>query len=517
MRNKLKDAEEIISRMEKESKGKIQDTRQQGSDSDSNQQYCGSEPSNAYEKIRRKVDNGVTEIWYYMRSQLNQLKKSSGDQKTQVKIDQILENGGEQQRSIMTDIYNLSRADGFSSWRQKEAKELTKLVQQRLRYLQNPKDCSKAKKIVCNLNKGCGYGCQVHHVAYCMIVAYATERTLILDSKGWRYAREGWEKFFLPLSETCLDRKGESSGRWGAPSNIEHLQVVELPIVDGLHPRPEFLPLAIPEDISQRLMRIHGHPIVWWMGQIMTYIQRPQPALQEDIDKMSQALGFTNPIVGLHVRRTDKVGTEAAFHGIEEYMFHAEEFYLRLERRQEVPVRKIYLATDDASLLKEAERKYPKYTFVSDNAISKSAGLSSRYSEDSLRGVIVDIFYLSRSDFLVCTFSSQVCRVAYEMMQDLHPDAAANFRSLDDIYYYGGQNAHEQTVLYEHKPQGSDEIEMRPGDSIGVAGNHWDGYSKGSNLRSTPRRAGLYPSYKVEDKTNIAKMPTYPEAENFQL
>ncbi|XP_041468750.1 alpha-(1,6)-fucosyltransferase-like isoform X2 [Lytechinus variegatus] len=487
-------------------------------DSNSNSQYCGSEPSLAYEKIRRKIDNGVTEIWYYIRSQLTQLKKSSGDQKTQVKIDQILEDGGEQQRSIMTDIYNLSRVDGYSSWRQKEAKELTNLVQQRLRYLQNPKDCSKAKKLVCNLNKGCGYGCQVHHVAYCMIVAYATQRTLILDSKGWRYAREGWEKFFLPLSENCLDRTGDSTGRWGDASRIENVQVVDLPIVDGLHPRPDFLPLAIPEDISQRLLRLHGHPIVWWVGQIMTYIQRPQPALQEDIDKMKEALGFTNPIVGLHVRRTDKVGTEAAFHGIEEYMFHAEEYYQRLERKQEVPVRKIYLATDDASLLKEAERKYPNYVFVSDNAISKSAGLSSRYSEDSLRGVIVDIYFLSRSDFLVCTFSSQVCRVAYEMMQYIHEDAASYFRSLDDIYYYGGQNAHLQSVLYEHKPRsGTDEIEMLPGDTIGVAGNHWDGYSKGTNHRLAGRRGGLYPSYKVEDKTDIAKMPTYPEAENFHL
>ncbi|XP_063958411.1 alpha-(1,6)-fucosyltransferase-like [Lytechinus pictus] len=105
-RSKLKDAEEIISRMERENKGKIQDTRQQeqGSDSNSNSQYCGSEPSLAYEKIRRKIDNGVTEIWYYIRSQLTQLKKSSGDQKTQVKIDQILEDGGEQQRYVFVII-----------------------------------------------------------------------------------------------------------------------------------------------------------------------------------------------------------------------------------------------------------------------------------------------------------------------------------------------------------------------------------------------------------------------------
>ncbi|XP_071509730.1 alpha-(1,6)-fucosyltransferase-like [Diadema antillarum] len=503
-------AEGIIAKMGENAK-------QPESDLIPNSQYCGSEPSHSYEKVRRKVDNGVTEFWYYLRSQLTQLKKSVGDQKTQIKIDQILEDGGEQQRSIITDIYNLSRVDGYAEWRRKEAKELSDLVQKRLRYLQNPQDCDTAKKLVCNLNKGCGYGCQVHHVAYCMIVAYATERTLVLESKGWRYAREGWERFFLPLSETCLDRKGGNSGRWGAPGTIEHIQVIELPIVDGLHPRPDFLPLAIPEDLSARLMRLHSHPIVWWMGQIMTYIQRPQPALEEDIQKMTGLLGFENPIVGLHVRRTDKVGTEAAFHGIEEYMFHAEEYYQRLERIQEVPTRRIYLATDDASLLKEAKRKFPSYVFVSDNDISKSAGLSSRYSEDSLRGVIIDIHFLSRCDFLVCTFSSQVCRVAYEMMQYLHPNAASNFRSLDDIYYFGGQNAHEQIALYPHKPRGADEIELQPGDVIGVAGNHWDGYSKGTNHRITPRRAGLYPSYKVEDKTDIVRMPVYEAAKDFNL
>jgi len=30
--------------------------------------------------------------------------------------------------------------------------------------------------------------------------------------------------------------------------------------------------------------------------------------------------GLSHPIVGIHVRRTDKVGTEAAFHSVEEYM-----------------------------------------------------------------------------------------------------------------------------------------------------------------------------------------------------
>jgi hypothetical protein len=52
--------------------------------------------------------------------------------------------------------------------------------------------------------------------------------------------------------------------------------------------------------------------------------------------------------------------------------------------------------------------RYPNYEFLGDIEIAKTAGLSSRYSDVSLHGIIVDIYLLSLSDFLVCTFSSQV-------------------------------------------------------------------------------------------------------------
>lgn len=59
----------------------------------------------------------------------------------------------------------------------------------------------------------------------------------------------------------------------------------------------------------------------------------------------------------VHVRRTDKVGTEAAFHPIEEYMIHVEEQFQLLARRAHVDKKRVYLATDDPSLLQEAKNK----------------------------------------------------------------------------------------------------------------------------------------------------------------
>jgi glycoprotein 6-alpha-L-fucosyltransferase len=52
--------------------------------------------------------------------------------------------------------------------------------------------------------------------------------------------------------------------------------------------------------------------------------------------------------------------------------------------------------------------RYPDYVFYGDTAIAQSAQLNSRYGTESLKGVLLDIHFLSLTDYLVCTFSSQV-------------------------------------------------------------------------------------------------------------
>lgn len=51
------------------------------------------------------------------------------------------------------------------------------------------------------------------------------------------------------------------------------------------------------------------------------------------------------------------MGTEAAFHPIEEYMLHVEEQFQHLARRVHIDKKRVYLATDDPSLLQEAKTK----------------------------------------------------------------------------------------------------------------------------------------------------------------
>lgn len=84
------------------------------------------------------------------------------------------------------------------------------------------------------------------------------------------------------------------------------------------------------------------------------------------------------------------------------------------------PIEKlIYLATDDPGIWRKEVQSYEDegFIFLGDSDIAQSAGMGTRYSLDSLRNVILDIVLLSQCDILVCTFSSQVCRLSYELMQ----------------------------------------------------------------------------------------------------
>lgn len=99
--------------------------------------------------------------------------------------------------------------------------------------------------------------------------------------------------------------------------------------------------------------------------------------------------------------------------------------------------------------------------------------------------------------------------MAYEIMQNYYPDASARFRSLDDIYYYGGQNAHNVVAVLPHEARRGGEMTMAVGDLVGIAGNHWNGLSKGLNIRTN--QVGLFPGFKVRNKIETAKFPLYAE------
>ena len=88
--------------------------------------------------------------------------------------------------------------------------------------------------------------------------------------------------------------------------------------------------------------------------------------------------------------------------------------------------------------------------------------------------------------------------MAYEVMQQYHPDASNRFKSLDDIWYYDGQDEHLQEAIFPHEASQDEEIDLEVGDVLSVAGNHWNGFNKGRNHRTN--KVGLYPEFKTREK-----------------
>lgn len=70
---------------------------------------------------------------------------------------------------------------------------------------------------------------------------------------------------------------------------------------------------------------------------------------------------FITVLHRVHIRRTDKVGTEAAFHKLDEYMVHVEQYYKYKELTDKIDKKRVYLATDEPKLFSEAKRKCVKY------------------------------------------------------------------------------------------------------------------------------------------------------------
>ncbi|KAK4886686.1 hypothetical protein RN001_002957 [Aquatica leii] len=418
--------------------------------------------------------------------------------------------GFEYKRSIVNSMEKLKQVDGFNEWRTNEIANLSNIVQERLRYLQNPVDCKIRKKLMCTINYQCGFGCQMHHLVSCMVLAYGLQRTLILKSKGWQYHKEGWEDIFMPLSNNCTNVDNVPTDTWPGYNDSE---VIHVPSQVSILPRPIFLPLAVPEDLLYRLNKIHGNPIVWWIGQILKYVWKPQKKTETYIKNKIEQLGIKSPFVGVHIRRTDKIGSEAAYHSIEEYMIKVNEYFDITRRKTNDTKRRVYIATDDFAVITEAKSKYPNYEIFYNQNLPKIPNSNFRHTNDKILDVILDIHILSHSSFLVCTFSSNICRLAYEFMQNDYVDASSKFSSLDDVYYYSQQEYNKRKVILNHKAESPHEIDLLQGDIIHIAGNHWDGYSLGTNLRTNEK--GLYPSFKVEIESESVKFPTYSEINGF--
>ncbi|XP_042882772.1 alpha-(1,6)-fucosyltransferase-like [Penaeus japonicus] len=459
-------------------------------------------------QVHRQVRRDVRYTWQFLRYRLKNLNSSNAN------VSALLEDLEHYFRVTSHDLAHFTDVDGFQEWQRKEAADLSALVQHRLHVLQNPRDCATAKKIYCDFSAhGRGIGSQLHHLSYCFLASYGTQRTLILNTENYNGNPRGLETFFLPLSDTCTTFNKSQMVSW--PGKNDSL-VVAFPGWDNPNPRPGYLPKSIPKDISERLMRLHGDPFAWWMGQFFKYAMRMNKDFQKYTDDLAREMGYESPIVGVQIRRSDKLLKEAIYLDLSKYMEAVEDFYAELEMRQPVAQRRIFLATDDPNTIPELKRRYPKYHVAYSQSSIDSTRMSQRTKGSSVRYLLADVYFLSRSDFLVCGMTSNICRLAYELMQAAHPDASTRASSVDQEYFMHYGVGDVVKARFPHEPRSTKEMEMQKGDlvdrydrPINFAQHpiKKDGFQWGTNTRTKKR--GYYPAYKALEILNVSDVQTF--------
>ena len=336
-------------------------------------------------------------------------------------------------------LRKLRATDGYEEWRQKEVKEINGLIMTRLLALQNPKDCAKAKKLVCHLDS-CGFGCMVQRLKHCMMASYKTNRTVMLESsKVSLYGNLTFNKIFRPLSKTCTSASGTFAKEWQVKNNQESSSV---PVIhkDMTKSGINISRITYPRDLKRRIQRVFAEPAIWFYSFFLGLLQF-RPSVKRMIANEVTAFKAStegSPIVGVHIRRTDKLIKEAKAFSVRKYMRRVEEYYRRLEKEEgRVLQRRVFVATDEEKVLDIVVKKYPNYEVLFNRTLTTAGNVQNRYSKIGLESILREIHILVNCDYVVCTLSSNVCRLVYEMKVNHDPTRKPMIYSLDTDFYEG--------------------------------------------------------------------------------
>ena len=195
---------------------------------------------------------------------------------------------------------------------------------------------------------------------------------------------------------------------------------------------------------------------------------------------------FIRPIVGIHVRRTDKLIKEAKYHSLDEYMSYVENFYNKIDLMNErnsvnkSVERVVYLATDEPNVWTHEIKPYIKrgYIFKGDiNFAKRAQNYTFRTGIDTNRDLMIDLLLLSECDYIVCTLTSHVCQRVVELMQGRaynNVDLWNAFQSLDSRYVFTPEdvfngmiaiNSHLVVKGYDRNLQIGDRIRIYRGQN----------------------------------------------------
>jgi len=139
-------------------------------------------------------------------------------------------------------------------------------------------------------------------------------------------------------------------------------------------------------------------------SQAAAYLTRPQPWIRESIRYYKSILGIGEGVVGVHVRRTDKISTnESKFIPFSNFTQKIDE---RFGKRA-----KLFLVTDDGELWKKELVRHKGLHEI----VSLEHYMPAGPRTEGFRWFILSIYLLAECEGFVGTFSSNIGRLVYEL------------------------------------------------------------------------------------------------------
>ncbi|XP_018645488.1 unnamed protein product [Schistosoma mansoni] len=404
-------------------------------------------------------------------------------------------------------LNKLGQLDGFSQIRMIGLNKLSQRLQKKIQEQQNPADCKMAKYVTFDYTNLCGFGCSMHQLMYCLQLAFENDRVLIVKNHPPGDIFRKWlHQNTLPLSEKCshLDTNGRSDNIQCPRLRYGHIH--------------NLLPNVLPINMNAELLRLHEAPYVWFAGQLAAYILRPRPQFAQLINATLKSFKMSgDPVVGVHIRRTDKVGV-CLYTSLEYGMMHfivncSESWQCMFRINNSIQIkRSIYLATDDPNVFTQFPNSHPNYILYGSPGRSHSADLKIRKTYNSWNNAIIDVIALSMTDFLVCTFSSNICRLAYELMQTRQMelgDATQLCHSIDIAFHEEDYSRLKFDVIIPDMKE-----QLKYGDVVDIFINHGNGSASvkldqssrnihNKSQKDTRNEFFMAPAYKFRPRINI--------------
>lgn len=196
-----------------------------------------------------------------------------------------------------------------------------------------------------------------------------------------------------------------------------------------------------------------------------------------------------------------------------------------------MPIKRVFLATDTKEVLVDCRQKYPEYTILGNETIAGGAAKTIRDrfkmfkllktgGYENTIGILSDLYVLSHSDYIVCTLTSNICRLAYELQQHRLTGGERNIASLDTVWFVhkgSYKNATTEEFIRQatiaNVQRHEEMLEMSVGDIITFMYPRnkkfyaWEGYLYGKNKNTG--KSGYFPIYKTKKVHKIVDFPKY--------